>query len=409
MPAKPPRRPNELFRHAGRDAAGDTPPQAMPQLSIVVPTFNEAGNVQQLVRLVHRALPAVDWELIFVDDDSPDGTADALRDLAQADPRVRCILRLGRRGLASACIEGMLSSSAPLVAVMDADLQHDETRLPEMFDRLRDPDIDVVVGSRYVDEGGIGDWSQRRARLSRLATRMSRLLLKAELHDPMSGFFMMRREALHRCLRAGVSGVGFKILLDLFATAPQPLRFRELPYRFRSRTAGQSKLDTNVAWEFFIMLLDRLLGRVVPIRFIAFSLVGAFGLGVHLLALGLLYKGGVADFVPAQTAATIIAMTSNFVLNNLLTYRDMRLRGWQMLRGWVSFVVACSVGAFANVGIAGYLFEQHTGWVTSAVVGVLVGAVWNYAVTAVYTWKRTSTPSVSPGGEPVARSAPERT
>jgi dolichol-phosphate mannosyltransferase len=283
----------------------------------------------------------------------------------------------------------MMASSAPLLAVMDADLQHDERRLRDMLAQLQDPAVDVVVGSRYVEDGSVGDWSSRRASLSRMATRMSQLLLKAQLHDPMSGFFMIRRDALHRCIRAGVSGVGFKILLDLFATAPEPLRFREVPYRFRNRVSGQSKLDTNVAWEFFIMLLDRFLGRVVPIRFIAFSLVGALGLGVHLVVLALLFKRGLAAFVPAQIAATAVAMSSNFALNNLLTYRDMRLRGWQMLRGWLSFVAACSVGAFANVGIAGYLYEQHTGWVTSAMVGVIVGAVWNYAVTAVYTWKRT--------------------
>lgn len=359
----------------------------MPQLSIIVPTFNEAGNVHELVHLVDGALAGIDWELIFVDDDSPDDTAGSLRDIAQHDKRVRCLLRIGRRGLASACIEGMMASSAPLLAVMDADLQHDERCLPDMLTMMGHAEVDVVVGSRYVDNGSVGDWSERRAALSRWATRLSRALLKAELHDPMSGFFMIRREALHACIRAGVSGVGFKILLDLFATSPTPLRFRELPYRFRNRIAGQSKLDTNVAWEFFIMLLDRFLGRMVPIRFIAFSLVGALGLGVHLLVLGLLFKGGLSTFMPAQIAATVVAMSSNFALNNLLTYRDMRLRGWQMLRGWVSFVLACSVGAFANVGIASYLYEQHTGWVTSAVVGVIVGAVWNYAVTAVYTWK----------------------
>lgn len=360
----------------------------MPQLSIIVPTFNEAGNVHELVHRVDHALSGIDWELVFVDDDSPDGTAEHLRDIAQHDRRVRCLLRIERRGLASACIEGMMTSSAPLLAVMDADLQHDERRLRDMLVQLHDPGIDVVVGSRYVEDGSVGDWSRRRASLSRLATRLSQRLLKAQLHDPMSGFFMIRREALHRCIRAGMSGVGFKILLDLFATSPEPLRFREVPFRFRNRVAGQSKLDTNVAWEFFIMLLDRFLGRVVPIRFIAFSLVGALGLGVHLAVLALLFKGGLAGFVPAQIAATAVAMSSNFALNNLLTYRDMRLRGWQLLRGWASFVAACSVGAFANVGIAGYLYEQHTGWVTSAVVGVLIGAVWNYAVTAVYTWKR---------------------
>jgi dolichol-phosphate mannosyltransferase len=360
----------------------------MPQLSIVVPTFNEVGNVVELRDRVAAALPGVDWELIYVDDDSPDGTARQLQALAQQDRRVRCMLRIGRRGLASACIEGMLAASAPIVAVIDADLQHDETRLPVMLDLLRDPEIDVVVGSRYVASGSVAGWDESRASMSRFGTRLARLVLKADLQDPMSGFFMMRHDVLVRCVRAGVSGVGFKILLDLFATSPTPLRFREVPYTFRSRFSGESKLDTNVAWEYFIMLLDRFFGRAVPIRFIAFSLVGGLGLLVHLAVLAVLFKGGAMSFFAAQTAATLVAMTSNFALNNLLTYRDMRLRGWRLLRGWISFVVACSVGAFANVGIAAYLFEHKTYWVASAVVGVLVGAVWDYAVTAVYTWKK---------------------
>lgn len=360
----------------------------MPQLSIVVPTFNEAGNVAELRDRVAAALPGVDWELIFVDDDSPDGTAERLTELAQQDQRVRCMLRLGRRGLSSACIEGLLASSAPLVAVIDADLQHDETRLPLMLALLRDPEIDVAVGSRYAASGSVEGWDRSRVSMSRLATRLARLVLRAELTDPMSGFFMMRREALLRCVRAGVSGVGFKILLDLLAASPVPLRLREVPYTFRNRHSGESKLDTNVAWEYVVMLLDRFFGRAVPIRFIAFSLVGAIGLVLHLLVLGLLYRLGGVDFVVAQSAATLTAMSGNFVLNNLFTYRDMRLRGWGMLRGWLSFVAACAVGALANVGIAAYLFEHRTGWIASALAGVLVGAVWNYAVTAVYTWKK---------------------
>jgi dolichol-phosphate mannosyltransferase len=204
----------------------------------------------------------------------------------------------------------------------------------------------------------------------------------------MSGFFMMRSEVVRRCVRAGVSGVGFKILLDLFATSPTPLRLREVPYVFRSRHSGQSKLDTNVAWEYLVMLLDRYFGRAVPIRFIAFSLVGGVGLVLHLLVLSLLYRLVGVDFVLAQSVATLAAMTCNFALNNLFTYRDMRLHGWDLLRGWVSFVIACGLGALANVGLAAYLFEHRTGWVVSAVAGVLVGAVWNYTITAVYTWKK---------------------
>jgi dolichol-phosphate mannosyltransferase len=360
----------------------------MPQLSIVVPTFNEEGNVTELRDRVAAALPDVDWELIFVDDDSPDGTAERLVALAQQDRRVRCMLRIGRRGLASACIEGLLAASSPLVAVIDADLQHDETQLPRMLDLLRDSEVDVVVGSRYVEQGSIGDWDRSRALISRWATQLSRTVLKAELRDPMSGFFMLRREAVLGCVRNGMSGVGFKILLDLFASAPQPLRFREIPYTFRERHSGQSKLDSHVAWEFLLMLLDRLFGRAVPIRFIAFSLVGAFGLGVHMAVLALLYRGFDAGFLAAQTAATLVAMSSNFALNNLLTYRDMRLRGWGLLRGWLSFVAACSVGGLANVGIAAYLFQHQGGWVLPAAAGVLVGAVWNYALTALYTWRR---------------------
>jgi dolichol-phosphate mannosyltransferase len=360
----------------------------MPQLSIVVPTFNELGNVVELRDRVAAALPGVDWELIYVDDDSPDGTAERLTELAQQDRRVRCMLRIGRRGLATACIEGMLAASSPLVAVIDADLQHDETRLAQMLELLGDADVDVVVGSRYVEQGSIGEWGRARAAISRLATRLARSVLEADLRDPMSGFFMMRRDAVLACVRNGMSGVGFKILLDLFATSPRPLRFRELPYTFRERHSGQSKLDANVGWEYLLMLLDRLFGGVVPIRFLAFSLIGALGLGVHMAALALLLKGLGMGFVAAQTAATLVAMSSNFALNNLLTYRDQRLRGWGLLRGWLSFVVACSVGGLANVGIAAWLFQREGGWIVPAVAGVLVGAVWNYALTALYTWNR---------------------
>ena len=371
----------------------------MPQLSIVVPTFNEAGNVAELRDRVAAALTGVDWELIFVDDDSPDGTAERVAALAQQDSRVRGLLRIGRRGLSTACIEGMLASSAPLVAVMDADLQHDETRLMPMFEALRNADLDIVVGSRYVAQGSIGEWGRARALISRLATRLARSVLKADLRDPMSGFFMLRREALLRSVRAGMSGVGFKILLDLFASAPTPLRFVEVPYTFRPRHSGESKLDSNVAWEYLLMLLDRWFGGVVPIRFIAFSLVGALGLGVHMAVLALLFRGFGSGFVTAQAAATLVAMTSNFALNNLLTYRDMRLRGWALLRGWLSFVAACSIGGLANVGIAAYLFQQQGGWVVPAAAGVLVGAVWNYALTALYTWKRPA-PRRQPAAQP---------
>mgnify|MGYP001323038425 FL=1 len=356
------------------------------ELSIIVPTFNEQENVATLVQRLDKALKGRSWEVIFVDDDSPDGTADRVREIGRTDHRVRCIQRIGRRGLSSACIEGMCSSSAPYQAVMDADLQHDETILPEMLDVLKRGEADIVIGSRYAEGGGVGEWHQSRARISRFATRISRLILHAELTDPMSGFFMLRRQAFADRVRK-LSGIGFKILLDLFASSKEPPRFRELPYEFRSRHAGESKLDSQAAWQYVMLVLDKLVGGVVPVRFVSFALVGGVGVGVHVALLTLLFKGFRVDFTVAQALATLAAMTGNFTLNNVLTYRDMRLRRWKWLRGWLSFSLACSVGAVANVGIASYLFRSDTAWVLAALAGILVGVVWNYAVTALYTWK----------------------
>jgi dolichol-phosphate mannosyltransferase len=209
------------------------------ELSIVIPTFNESGNVVAPIERLARALEGIVWEVVFVDDDSPDSTAALLRQEARRDPRVRCLQRIGRRGLSSACVEGMLASSAPCVAVMDADLQHDETLLPRMLESLRRGDLDIVVGSRYIEGGNVGDWPAHRLSFSRIATWLARRVLRAELSDPMSGFFMLRREALEGCVR-NLSAIGFKILLDIFASSPRPLRFAELPFVFRMRRPGKA-------------------------------------------------------------------------------------------------------------------------------------------------------------------------
>lgn len=358
------------------------------ELSIVVPTFNERENVARLVERLGESLQGVAWEVIFVDDDSPDSTASVVRDLAQRDPHVRCVQRIGRRGLSTACVEGMLASSASYFAVMDGDLQHDESILPTMLAELKAGDCDIVIGSRYVDGGGIGDWDENRAALSKLATRVAQRILRANLSDPMSGFFMLPRRTLDGCVR-NLSGIGFKILFDIFASSPGKLKYKEVPYTFRSRTAGDSKLDGQAIWDYGMLLLDKLVGRFIPVRFIAFTFVGGLGVGVHLAVVSLLYVWQGVSFVPAQAIATYVAMTFNYVVNNVLTYRDMRLHGWAWVRGLITFTLACSVGALANVGIASYIFQKDTGWLLASLAGILVGAVWNYAVTMVYTWNKT--------------------
>lgn len=360
---------------------------AGPELSIVVPTFNERDNVGELVKRLDAALDGVRWEVIFVDDDSADDTAGAANRLGALDGRVRCIHRLGRRGLASACIEGMLASPAPFLAVMDGDLQHDEAALLPMLRRLRnEPPLDLVVGSRYVAGGSIGDWDSSRSRASSIATSLAGFICKQPISDPMSGFFMIRRAAFLDSVR-NLSAIGFKILLDLFASSPRPLKFYEQPYTFRARQEGESKFDNRAIGEYLYLLLDKSVGKFVPARFIVFSAVGATGVGVHMAILASLYKLAGAPFVTSQVVATFAAMTFNYWLNNLTTYRDRRRRGWRWFTGWLGFTAACGLGAAANAGVASYIFEtDHSRWALSALAGIAISAVWNYAVTSVYTW-----------------------
>ena len=356
-------------------------------LTIVIPILNERDNLEPLLTVVAAALQGVSWEVIFVDDDSRDGSANHARVLARRDARVRCLQRIGRRGLSTACIEGVLASASPYVAVMDGDLQHDEQLLPRMLDLLRNEPFDLVVGSRYMAGGKIGEGlSDSRARVSGFATKFARFICKVEIADPMSGFFMFRREVFEDAVR-DLSGQGFKILLDLLASSPRPLRVRELPFEFRKRRHGESKLDVLVAWEYGMLLADKLFGHVVPVRFALFALIGGFGLFIHMAVLWFGLTLITLTFVEAQTAATITAMTFNFFLNNLFTYHDQRLRGWRLIRGLLSFYLICGIGAFANVGIAAYVFRAEQAWWVAGIAGVIVGSVWNYAVSSVFTWK----------------------
>jgi dolichol-phosphate mannosyltransferase len=218
----------------------------MIELSVVVPTYNERPNVGELIRRLDAALQDHRWEVVFVDDDSPDGTAAEVRALAQTDSAVRCIQRLGRRGLSRAVVEGVLSTAAPVIAVIDADLQHDETVLPAMLARLRatrrDRPADVVVGSRYAAGGSLEGWDAERARMSRFATALANRMVPTGLTDPMSGFFVMRRETFDLAVRR-LSGEGYKLLLDLLAS--MPTRCASPRCRTRSARAWRARASST--------------------------------------------------------------------------------------------------------------------------------------------------------------------
>jgi len=375
---------NEVAPTLAPQAASATRPA--PELSVVVPTFKERDNVPLLVEKLARTLTGVDWEIIFVDDNSPDGTAAAARAIGATDGRVRCIRRIGRRGLAGACIEGMLASQARFVAVMDADLQHDERLLTGMLEKLRG-DTDLAVASRYVAGGSAaGLSSARREHASRLSTMLAQRLLGVTLSDPMSGFFMIRRERFEE-LAPQLTTQGFKILLDIAATARGSLRIAELPFVFGERQHGESKLDTRVALDFAALILSKLTNDAVSFRFLLFCLVGLTGIAIHMAVLQAVVGFGLR-FGWAQTAATFVAITWNFVLNNMFTYRDQRLAGWQFVTGLIRFQVICAVGAISNVGIATVIYRYDPDWWIAGLGGALMGAVWNYVVSAAFVWRQ---------------------
>jgi dolichol-phosphate mannosyltransferase len=361
--------------------------QYIPQLSVIVPTFNERVNVTKLFEKLQNALTGIDWEVIFVDDNSPDGTSDVVRRLAGQDARVRCLRRIGRRGLSGACIEGILASSAPFVAVMDADLQHDETQLPKMLALLQDGQTELAVGSRYVEGGNADSFNKQRAGASALATEISKRLLRVSISDPMSGFFMIRRDRFEQ-LAPQLSTQGFKILLDVIATAQGNLRTVEIPYRFGSRLHGESKLDSMVALDFLGLVLAKLTNDAVSLRFLLFALVGSTGLAVHLATLFVALKLFNLPFAEAQGCGALVAMTTNFILNNFLTYRDQRLKGFAILRGLLAFYFVCSVGLLANVGVAFSIYDHEPIWWVAGAAGALMGVVWNYAMSGLFVWRK---------------------
>ena len=362
-------------------------PESPIELAVVLPTYNERENVPIVLAALDRALAGYAWEAIIVDDDSPDGTAEYVRGLASTNRRIRLLERIGRRGLSSACIEGMLTTSAPFIAVMDADLQHDEAILPKMLERIRNERLDLVVASRNLGDGSMGESSPGRVWLSKMGNRVSRLVCHCDISDAMSGFFVVDRayfqEIVHR-----LTGTGFKILVDLLASSQRPVRVAEVPYRFRNRERGESKLDVNVELEYLFLLIDKMIGNYVPTRFVVFVLVGSLGMVVHLTCLALLYLVAKESFAISQTAATMVAMTFNFLLNNVVTFRDRRLRGWRILTGLLTFYLACSVGALMNVSFAEFLHQQAIPWYVAGISGTAISSVWNYGVNTILTWRR---------------------
>jgi dolichol-phosphate mannosyltransferase len=384
---------DDAYPERGTGAAGGNAHRDsfVPTISIISPAYNERANIGPLVRAIAGVMAGIAWELIIVDDDSPDGTAAEVLETARKGYPVRCIRRVGRRGLSSAVVEGALASNAEYIAVIDADLQHDENILPRMLERLQSGTVDLVIGSRHGSGGGFGDWSGDRRRLSDLGTRLSTLVIGSEVSDPMSGYFAIKRDTFHACIY-DLSQQGYKILLDILTSSPRKLTIAEIPYTFRSRAKGESKLDLMILAEFLFLLIDKLSRGLVPPRFVLFCMVGGLGLVFHLLVLRLMWMAG-AGFLSAQVVASYCAMALNYVVNNEVTYRSQRLRGGRFLLGYVIFSAVCTVGTVANIGVADLVLAgAGNSWPVAGVAGALMGAVFNFGAATKLVWSQRRRP-----------------
>ncbi len=355
-------------------------------LAVILPTYNERENIPLVIGRLAEALQGLLWEAVFVDDDSPDGTADVIADYARICPNIRLIHRVGRRGLASACIEGMMATQAQCVAVMDADLQHDEAILPLMLERLHGESLDIVVGTRNSEGGSMGGFSAGRVLLSRIGQKISTSVCRCDVTDPMSGFFLLRRSFLLEVVH-GLQGTGFKILVDMLASARHPVRVGEVGYTFRARTYGESKLDVMVGIEYISMIVNKLMGGMLPVEMVHYLLVGGVGVIAHFSVLLLLLRFTHLHFASMQSIAAVTAMMENFFLNNILTFRDRRLHGARMLASAFNFLLVCSFGAWADVVLSTDLSRAGVAWYAAGFAGILIGSVWNLSISSQFTWR----------------------
>ncbi|MEL6663747.1 MAG: glycosyltransferase family 2 protein [Pseudomonadota bacterium] len=369
------------------------------KLTVVVPTFNESKNVGEMVRRLDETLANIPWEIIFVDDASPDGTADVVRSMAREDRRVRLISRHNRRGLASAVVEGALAASADVVAVMDGDLQHDESVLPGMYYKVRDGEADVVSASRFLTEDGAdGLSSQTRVAISNNGIKLSNWVFNLDMTDPLTGFFVVRRDVVRRAL-PDLSELGFKVLMDIIISAQPRPKVAEVPFKFRERQHGESKLDNRVMYEFFLFFIEKKISSILPLpaRFLSFAFINSIGILVHLAVLfPMMMILGEGSFINAQIVATLVAMGFNYTVNNMVTYSDRKLKGGKFYAGFFIFAALCSVGILGNVGVANVLHRDYPtlSVFVPAIAGALITVVWNYVATAAFVWGRLKYPSV---------------
>ncbi len=358
-------------------------------LTVVLPTFNESQNISSLINNILKFKKFFDLKIIIVDDESNDGTAEIVRNLSITNKRVRLNNRIGRFGLSSAIKEGVLDSSSEYVAVMDSDGQHDPNSLKIALKKLIDENLDLVLGSRFNLNSEIRGLSKRRKSGSEFANNLARYSLSnkySHITDYMTGFFIFRNDSCKDFIRE-IKVDGFKFLYEFLAISKGKLSVGEIPLIFKPRLSGKSKIELAVLWDFLISLLHTFSFRLLPRRAISFALIGFTGILVQLSVTYFLMELIGINFNNAIRFSVIISATSNFLINNILTFRAIRLKDWALFRGLIRFLIVASLPLIANIGISTTFYRvvsENTFW--AQIVGILIVFVWNYAASSRFVW-----------------------
>lgn len=369
----------------GGSLGGGEPQQ--PSVSLIIPTFNELANVRPLLEILEAPLQAFDWEVIIVDDNSPDGTADEVRKLALTHPNLRVVQRMRDHGLSKSVIDGVQAAMNDIVIVMDGDLQHDARTIPKLVEAVASGRADIVIASRFKNaDSPEGLSGQFRLQLSRAGNRLINWLMQRDLTDPLTGFFAARRDLFLKSL-LNIEGSGYKILFDLLYCSPRA-KVEEIGFDFAARQHGQSKLSPAIAWQFGMQIAERVSHGWLPYRFSSFLAIGAIGLVLHVLVFWGLGTLG-ADLVQAQIGATLCASLLNYTLHNFLTYYDVRKRGWSFLFYFMAYLAISSLGILANISVAMAAFHMVKGGTGIGVLaGYIIDIVWKYALANTFVWRQ---------------------
>ena len=358
-------------------------------ISVIIPTYNEYKNLPKLLDQLLNLETIFEKEIIIVDDNSSDGTQNLARSYSQNDRRIRLISRLGRSGLSSAIKEGCLCASGDLIVIMDADGQHEPNSIINGLEKFNNKNIDIIIGSRFLEESIIKGLSSKRESGSSIANFLARITLHSgykKLTDYMTGFILLKRNSCIKYIEK-IDVNGFKFLYELLSLSKGKLKVIEIPLVFGFREFGKSKLDLAVIWDFLISLLHNFFGRIIPRRAFSFALVGLIGVFVQMFAIYFLLAVTDFDFEKILPVGVILAATSNYIINNILTFRSNKLSGKNFYFGLFKFLLVASLPIIANIGVANLFYNQlSSNTFFAQIAGILVVFIWNYAASSRVVW-----------------------